>query len=101
MINNLEAYKVFYYAARLQSITLAARELAISQPAVSQAVKQLEGAVGTALFVRTSRGVRLTREGELLFSYVEKGYEQLETGERKLRQMLNLELGKCTSEPAI
>ena len=94
MINNLEAYKVFYYAARLQSITLAARELAISQPAVSQAVKQLEGAVGTALFVRTSRGVRLTREGELLFSYVEKGYEQLETGERKLRQMLNLELGE-------
>lgn len=94
MINNLESYKVFYYTARLQSITRAAKELAISQPAVSQAVRQLEEHIGARLFVRTSKGVHLTREGELLFSYVSKGYEQLETGERKLRQMLNLELGE-------
>lgn len=94
MIYNLESYKVFYYTARLQSITRAAKELAISQPAVSQAVRQLEEHIGARLFVRTSKGVHLTREGELLFSYVSKGYEQLETGERKLRQMLNLELGE-------
>ncbi len=94
MINNLEAYKVFYYVAKEKSITLAAKELMISQPAVSQSVKLLEGQVGTSLFVRTSKGVRLTREGELLFSYVSKGYEQIEAGERKLNQMLNLELGE-------
>lgn len=94
MINNLESYKVFYYTAKLQSITRAAKELSISQPAVSQAVRQLEEHIGARLFVRTSKGVRLTREGELLFSYVSKGYEQLENGERKLRQMLNLELGE-------
>lgn len=94
MIHNLESYKVFYYTAKLQSITRAAKELAISQPAVSQAVRQLEEHIGARLFVRTSKGVHLTREGELLFSYVSKGYEQLETGERKLRQMLNLELGE-------
>lgn len=94
MINNLESYKVFYYVAKEKSITLAAKELAISQPAVSQSIKLLEGQVGTSLFVRTSKGVRLTREGELLFSYVAKGYEQIEAGERKLHQMLNLELGE-------
>ncbi len=94
MINNLEAYKVFYYTAREQSITLAAKALSISQPAVSQSIKQLEGQLGTNLFVRTSKGVRLTREGELLFSYVAKGYEQIEAGEHQLRRMLDLELGE-------
>ena len=42
MINNLEAYKVFYYVAKCGSVTKAAGELSISQPAVSQAIKQLE-----------------------------------------------------------
>ena len=41
MINNLEAYKVFYYVAKCGSVTKAAGELSISQPAVSQAVKQV------------------------------------------------------------
>lgn len=72
---NLEYYKIFYYVAGRQSITLAAAELSISQPAVSQAVKHLEEALSCALFVRTSKGVRLTKEGEMLFSYVERGYE--------------------------
>ena len=42
---NLEYYKIFYYVAGSQSITLAAEQLAISQPAVSQAVKHLEQAL--------------------------------------------------------
>ena len=66
----------------------------ISQPAVSQSVKQLEAALGTKLFVRVSRGIRLTGEGALLYGYVEKGYEQLELGEQRLKKMLNLELGE-------
>ena len=52
------------------------RQLAISQPAVSQAVKNLEQESGQCpLFVRTSKGVRLTVEGKLLYSYVQRGYE--------------------------
>lgn len=94
MINNLEYYKVFYYVARNQSLTAAAEELAISQPAVSQSIKQLEIALGAKLFTRASKGVRLTQEGELLFSYVAKGYEQIALGEKKLEQMLNLDLGE-------
>lgn len=94
MIQNLEYYKVFYHVARCGSLTLAAGELSISQPAVSQSLKLLEAAVGAKLFVRNARGVRLTAEGELLYSHTKRGYEQIELGEKRLRQMLNLELGE-------
>ena len=80
--------------ARAGSLTVAAGELNISQPAVSQSVRQLETALGTKLFTRASKGVRLTGEGELLYGYVAKGYEQIALGEQKLEQMLNLELGE-------
>ena len=93
-MNNLEYYKVFYHVARLGNLTAAARELNISQPAVSQSIRQLETSVGAKLFVRASKGVRLTGEGELLYHYVAKGYGQIELGEQKIRQMLNLELGE-------
>ena len=56
---NTEYYKVFYYVGRLGSITAAAEALCISQPAVSQAVKQLEKALNSQLFIRTQKGVRL------------------------------------------
>lgn len=91
---NLEYYKTFYYVAKTGSITQAASELAISQPAVSQSMKQLENLLGTRLFTRASKGVQLTAEGELLYQYVAKGCEQIFLGEQRLEQMLNLELGE-------
>ena len=94
MINNLEYYKVFYYVAKHKSLTAAAGKLAISQPAVSQSVRQLEASLGVKLFTRASKGVRLTKEGEMLYGYVAKGYEQIMLGEQKVRQMLNLDLGE-------
>lgn len=94
MAGNLEYYKVFYYVAKYGSLTAAAEYLSISQPAVSQSVKMLENTVGAKLFVRTAKGVRLTGEGELLFGYVSKGYEQIQLGEKKLAQMLDLDLGE-------
>lgn len=93
-MNNLEYYKVFYHVARAGSLTVAAGELNISQPAVSQSLKQLEEALSVKLFTRVSKGVRLTAEGELLYGYVAKGCEQIALGEQKLAQMLNLELGE-------
>ncbi|MCR5033425.1 MAG: LysR family transcriptional regulator [Lachnospiraceae bacterium] len=94
MLNNLEYYKVFYYVARYGSLTEAAVQLNISQPAVSQSMKQLETSIGTKLFSRSTKGIHLTAEGELLYSYVSKGYEQFEMGEQKLGQMLNLDIGE-------
>lgn len=91
---NLEYYRVFYHVAKLGSITLAAAELFISQPAVSQAIKQLESCLGGSLFYRTPKGMRLTTEGELLFSYVSQGYEYLIQGESKYRELFALETGE-------
>ena len=87
MTGSLEYYKVFYYTAKCGSVTKAAAELNISQPAVSQALKQLEQSLNTELFYRASKGMQLTAEGELLFSYVKNGYEQIEMGVQKVRQM--------------
>lgn len=91
---NLEYYKIFYYVASYKSITIAAEKLSISQPAVSQAVKHLEKDLSCTLFVRTPKGVRMTKEGEMLFSYVQRGYETILSGEKKLLEMLNLEKGE-------
>lgn len=91
---NLEYYRVFYHVAKLGSITLAAAELFISQPAVSQAIKQLENCLGGSLFYRTPKGMRLTTEGELLYSYVSQGYEYLIQGENKYRELFALETGE-------
>jgi DNA-binding transcriptional LysR family regulator len=91
---NLDYYKIFYYAGMLSSISKAAEELAISQPAVSQSIKQLESLIGAPLFIRTSKGVRFTSEGEVLFSYVKRGYEYIVLGENKVKEMLNLQYGE-------
>lgn len=94
MAENLEYYKVFYYAALNGSLTAAATELSISQPAVSQALKQLESVLGAKLFVRSSRGIRLTPEGQVLYGHIKAGYEQILLGEKKLSSMLRLDYGE-------
>lgn len=96
MTVNLEYYKVFYYVVKCGSVTGAAQQLSLSQPAVSQSIKQLESVLGAKLLKRTPRGITATAEGALLFAYVEKGYEQFETGERRLGQMRSLERGEIT-----
>ena len=91
---NLEHYRVFYNVAKYGSLTQAAENMCISQPAVSQALKQLEKSLGGKLFLRTAKGVKLTPEGEGLFSYVKEGYETIETGEEKFRQLLDIDSGE-------
>lgn len=91
---NLDYYKIFYYVGKKKSITQAAEELSLSQPAVSQAIKNLEKNLGCSLFVRMSKGVRLTTEGEVLFQYVERGYESILSGQRKLLDLLELNAGE-------
>lgn len=91
---NLEYYKVFYYVGKCQSITLAAEELSLTQPGVSQAIKNLEKALNGSLFIRTARGVKFTTEGELLYSHIKKGYEMILLGEKRFQEMLDLESGE-------
>ena len=91
---DLEYYRIFYFVAKAGSFTQAGEELCISQPAVSQAVKLLEKNLGSKLFVRIPKGVKLTPEGEMLFSYVQRGYEYILMGEAKFQKMLDLENGE-------
>lgn len=94
MTVNLEHCKTFYCVANCGSITTAAQKLFISQPAVSQSVKQLERQLGCALFFRTSKGVKLTAEGEVFYSRVKRAFDEIEQGERELSEMLGMESGE-------
>lgn len=90
MIENIGLYRFFYEAARQGSISAAAKALFVTQPAVSNAIMQLENRLSVKLFYRVSRGIRLTPEGELLFSHIEKAFDQLEAGEDGLREIRGL-----------
>lgn len=91
---NLDYYRVFYHVAKTGSFTQAGDELCISQPAVSQTIRQLEDSLGSRLFVRIPKGVKLTPEGEVLFSYVKRGYEYITLGEEQFKKMIELENGE-------
>ncbi len=91
---NLEYYKVFYFVAKLKSVTLAANALNVSQPAVTQSIKQLEKGLKCKLFYRAKGGMDLTQEGKVIYKYVETGYSTLMQGERMLHDMLHMEEGE-------
>lgn len=91
---NMEWYRVFYWTAQMGSMSKASDKLHITQPAVSHTLKQLEEKLGGKLFFRTARGVHLTNEGEVLFSYVEQAFSFMEAGEKKLSDMHNLQHGE-------
>lgn len=85
---NLELYRVFYTVAKCGSLTKAAQELFISQPAVSQSIKQLEGQLGVSLFNRTHRGMELSAAGgKLIFKQVEDALKLLDEAENALSQI--------------
>ncbi len=91
---NFEWYRVFVCVAECGNITAAAERLYISQPAVSQIIRQLEDALHCELFLRTPRGVRLTAEGETLLRYAAQGVAAFAEGERQLAGRLRLESGE-------
>lgn len=91
---NLELYKIFYFTAKLGSMSRAAKELYTSQPAVSQSIKLLEQKLGGPLFYRKAQGVSLTLEGEVLFKFIEQGYGLFQTAERKFLELKNLSSGQ-------
>lgn len=85
---NLELYKVFYTVAKCGSLTKAAQELYISQPAVSQSIKQLENLLGVSLFNRTHRGMELSSAGgKVIFKKVEQALLLLEDAENGIAEL--------------
>lgn len=92
----LDLYRVFRQVAQSGSFSAAAKQLYISQPAVSQAVAQLEQTLGHPLLIRGRRGVSLTPEGKLLLEYVDAGLDMLAAGEERLLRLGRLEEGELS-----
>ena len=93
MKTNLELYKTFYYVAKSGSITRAASELIVSQPAVSKAIKTLESDLDTELFNRNKDGVTLTDAGSVLYNKIKQSIELIISAEEDLNNINNMEQG--------
>ena len=93
MKTNLELYKVFYYVAKNKSITQAANELMVSQPAVSKSIKVLERDLDTVLFNRNNDGVSLNNAGELLYKKIKGAMELIISAEEDITSINNMEKG--------
>ena len=91
---NYEHYKIFCKIVECRSISKAASQLYVSQPAVSLAVKQLEASLNSKLFFRTQKGVTLTAEGAALYNYVKQGCTLISVGEEKLKELGALQAGE-------
>ena len=93
MNQNLSSYWIFYTVANAGNISKAAKELYISQPAISKSIQKLEESLNCKLFSRSSRGVILTEEGSLLYDHVREAFETLGAGEEKLKRSIELGVG--------
>ena len=79
-----DSYRIFYYVARYGSLSQAARLLLSSQPNLTRAIRSLEGELGCTLFLRTSRGMKLTPEGEALYAHIRVAAAHIEAAEEEL-----------------
>ena len=96
MTQNLSSYWIFYTVANAGNISKAAKELYISQPAISKSIQKLEESLNCKLFSRSSRGVILTDEGTLLYDHVREAFETLSMGEDKLKRSIELGVGRIS-----
>ena len=96
MENNLNLYYIFYTVALHKNISGAAKELYISQPAISKAISKLEQSLDVILFHRSSRGVTLTMEGELLFTEVQTAFSAIRHGEEQLKKVNELGISQIS-----
>ncbi len=90
---NLEFYKIFYHVAKNKNISRTAKELLISQPAISKTIKILEDQINTKLFIRKRDGVELTDAGEILYTKVKDAIDLIYSAESDLESLTNMEQG--------
>ena len=91
---DLELYKVFYVVAKNKHMTRASEELHISQPAISQSIKKLEGQLGGTLFIRSNKGMELTSEGKMFYDYVKGALELINNAENEFTSFKDLSKGE-------
>ena len=88
-----DSYRVFYYAAKFRSFSQAAAALYTNQPNVTRMIRKLESELGCALFFRSPQGVRLTPEGEKLYTHIAVAFESIEAGEEEVLSDQSLQSG--------
>ena len=93
---SLELYKTFYYVAKNKSITRAANEMMISQPAISKSIKTLEEQLNTKLFIRNKDGVNLTEAGLIIYNKIKTAIELIYSAENDLQSYQDLNEGTLT-----
>lgn len=92
---NFELYKIFYMVAKNKSLSKTAEKLFVSQPAISQSIKQLEKLLDTPLFVRKNHGMELSAQGgKIIYDDVEKAVNLLDNIEKKLCVLKQKAVGK-------
>ena len=93
MYISYDYYRIFYYVAKSGSISHAAKILLHDQPNLTRAIKALESELGCPLFVRTSKGMKLTPEGEKLYAHICIAFENIEAGEAEIVESRNMAAG--------
>lgn len=93
MISDLNLLHVFYTVATCGSISAAAETLHVSQPAISQHIKNLEDQTGFSVFIRNKKGVKLTNEAQEIFNYCKTIFKQVDSLNQTLADMSTLDTG--------
>ena len=86
MVSNPDLYQFFFHTARCRSASQAASS-------VNRALKQLESQLGLQLFIRSSTGLKLTAEGEMLYQKLIPAFEMMEEAERSVTERKNVSSG--------
>lgn len=94
MIGKLDLYRIFNVVSQNKSFSKAAQELYMTQSAVSQAISKLEEELETQLFYRTSKGVILTNEGNILNEHINSALGIIDVGENKILEFKTLKTGQ-------
>ncbi|MEE8808644.1 MAG: LysR family transcriptional regulator [Lactimicrobium sp.] len=84
----MELKQLYYFVTIVEegSVSSAARKIHMSQPPLSTQIKNLEEELHTVLFIRQGRGVRMTRDGEILYQYAKKMLEMDNTIHQRLKE---------------
>lgn len=90
---NLNSLRIFLEVANSNSFLEASNKLFISQPAVSRSIANLEESLNMALFYRANKGISLTPSGEVLYKYLKEVKNMLQSCERVLISMNDIEEG--------
>lgn len=90
----LGLYKVFCQVVDSGNMSIAAKDLQISQPSVSTSIRHLESRLGKPLLIRSSKGIKPTSEGLVMYRYLKESLDIIKIAEEKFSEMLNLESGE-------